>query len=267
MRAFWWLVDAATPITIVILTIEVIHLLGISIPNPTAALLAAIVYSSFSAGWRAGLVSAAIATLYELLAFSSPYSFIYTWQDVIRVATFSASALTAIALAGLMKRRSEAATYSLARDWAAESLVAESAHLQGILHQLPLGVLVSDVASGEIVFANDKARSILGSDVSRIHSVGYPCICHLASGRSYSPYEWPWHRCAQLGLAIEEEFLYSRADGRLVIIRARACPIAGRDGQPIAVVMSFSDTGEHHRTANRPGEAHSPSPALEPAPC
>jgi PAS domain-containing protein len=249
LRGFWWFIDAAIPITLAILTLEVLPLLGVSAPTPGMVLVAAVGYSSFCAGWQAGLIATAIGVLYELLVFSGLHH--DAWQDGIRVATFSASALTATVLVGIRKRRTEAVVHSLARSRAAESLAAETAHLQGILHQLPLGVLVSDAPSGEIVFANEKASSILGPDVKRIQSIGYPCIYHASHGGSYSPHEWPWRRCVELRRAIEEEFLYSRADGRLVIIRARACPIADRDGRPIAAVLSFSDVAENRRAANR----------------
>jgi len=267
LRGFWWFIDAAIPITVAILTLEVLPLFGISAPTPGIVLVAAVAYSSFCAGWQAGLVATAIGMLYELVAFSGSHHDTYVWQDGIRVATFSAAALTATVLVGIRRRRTEAAVHSLERNRAAESLAAETAHLQGILHQLPLGVLVSDALSGEIVFANEKARSILGPDVKRLQSVGYPCIYHASHGASYSPHEWPWHRCVELRRAIEEEFLYSRADGRLVIIRARACPIADQDGRPIAAVMSFSNVADNGGVANRPESALSQPQALEPAPC
>jgi PAS domain S-box-containing protein len=267
LRGFWWFVDATIPITLAILALEVLPLLGVSAPTPGMVLLAAVAYSSFCAGWQAGLIATAIGMLYELLAFSSSHHYTYVWQDGMRVATFCASALTATMLVGIRKRRTEAAVHSLARNRAAESLAAETAHLQGILHQLPLGVLVSDAPSGEIVFANEKARSILGPDLKRIESIGYPCIYHASHGGSYSPHEWPWRRCVELRRAIEEEFLYTRADGRLVIIRARACPITDRDGRPIAVVLSISDVAENRRAANRSESALSQPQTLEPAPC
>ena len=265
LHAMRRVIVAVTPVAAAILALELFRLCGFSFPNIGVALVAAIVYSSFAEGLQAGLIATGIAILYELLIFSGAHLFTYTWNDTIRLAVFSASALTSTILVGILRRRTEAVNYSRVRNWAEESLVAESAHLQGILHQLPLGVLVFDATSGEIAFANDKARSILGSDVNRIHSVGYPAICHAAGGRSYSPHEWPWRRCAQLCTAVEDEFLYSRADGRLVIIRARACPITDRAGRPVATVMSFSDVAEGW--ASRHAGCQSDRQMLEPAPC
>ena len=233
--------EAATPVAAAVLTLEVANLAGMDLPAPGAFLVAAIVYTTLSAGKRAGLFATMPAVIYESLALSAAHPGYVTWQQGVQLVLLTATAILSVMVAGMLKHRAESAGYSLARRWAEESLQAERSQAQRILHQLPLGVLVCDLASGDIVFANEKAIAILGPDVNRIRSVGYPCLFHLAGGGSYSPHEWPWNRCAQLRVAIDEEFLYSRADGRLAIVRARVCPVAGRDGHPVAAVMSFSD--------------------------
>lgn len=250
LHGFWQFIDAAIPVTAVMLGLEVLRLLHLTVASQGVALVAAIVYSSFAAGWAAGLIAAGIAICYELLLLSGPHLFSYTWESATRAGIFAASALTAAVLVGILKMRSEAATYSQARTWASKSLLAEAAQLQNILHQLPLAVLVCDAASDEIVFANEEARSILGADVKRVQSVGHACLFHVTGGRSYSPHEWPWRRCAQLRMAIDDEFLYSRDDGRLLFIRSHARPISGPDGQAVATVISFEEA-ERRREADR----------------
>jgi PAS domain-containing protein len=263
--ASWQFIGAVTPVAIIIFILEVLHLCGLAIPYPGVPLFCAILYASFLAGWRAGLLGTASAVLYELLTFSDGHLFAYTWQSAIRIATFASVALTAAILAGMLKRRSEAATYLLACNWAAESLAVQSARLQEVLHQLPLGVLVSDADSGEIVFANEHARSVLGYDLKRIHSVGQPCVFHAAGGKSYGkayiPDEWPWRRCIRLRMPVEEELLYAREDGRLVVLAARACPVPGQDGQPVAAVVSFSVGTKKTRPEKRTVD-HVPQPAV-----
>lgn len=266
-QAFWRFVEIATPVGAAILALELSNLAGVAPPAPGAILVAAIVFTTLSAGRRAGLIATILAVIYELLALSAARPAAATWPNAAALALLAAASLVSVMIAGMLKNRAESLAYSLARRSAEESLQAERSQAQRILHQLPLGVVVCDAASGDIVFANEKAVAIFGPDVNRIRSVGYPCIFHLAGGRSYSPHEWPWTRCAQLRAAIDEEFLYSRADGRLAIVRARVSPVAGADGRPVAAVMSVSDVT--HRFDDADGIAHEALlPAtLEPAPC
>ena len=212
--------------------------------------MAAIVFTTLSAGRRAGLIATALAVIYEWLALCGASLSAATWRNAAVLALLAASSLVSVMIADRLKNRAESFGYSLARRSAEESLEAERLHVQHILHQLPLGVIVCDAASGDIVFANEKAIAILGPDVNRIRSVGYPCLFHLAGGRSYSPHEWPWIRCAQMRAAIDEEFLYSCADGRLAIVRARVSPVAGVDGRTVAAVMSFGDVTQRSRDAD-----------------
>ena len=88
----------------------------------------------------------------------------------LEILHFFASGVVAAVLVGILRKRVEATSYALAHHRAVETWKAELASLQSVLHQVPLGVLAADAASGDITFANDKARSILGDDVRRIHS-------------------------------------------------------------------------------------------------
>jgi PAS domain-containing protein len=235
-------VKAAAPLAIVMLTLEILHFFGIRVAVPGLPLLAAIVCTGFSAGMRAGLIAAAVSILYDLLWFG------YASEDgILRVGVFSISAVITAVLVGMLRNRVEATTYALAHHRAVEMWKTESASLQSVLHQVPLGVLLADAASGDITFANEKARSILGDDIQRLHSVGFPSMSHIDSGRSYSPHEWPLRRCVAARMVIEEEFLYARENGQLAAIHARTCPIYDHAGQVIAAVMSLTESAEKKR--------------------
>jgi PAS domain-containing protein len=239
-------VKTAAPLVIVILSLEMLHFFGISVAVPGLPLLAAIVCTGFLAGRQAGLIATAVSILYALLTFSDiPHEFRYTFENgIIRVGIFSVSGVVAAVLVGILRKRVEATSYALAHHRAVETWKAESASLQSVLHQVPLGVLVADAASGDITFANDKARSILGDDVRRIHSVGFPTMNHIDSGRSYGPDEWPLRRCVATCMVIEEDFLYVRDSGQVAVIHARTCPIYDHAGQVIAAVMSLTNAAE-----------------------
>ncbi|MFN7997168.1 MAG: PAS domain-containing protein [Bryobacteraceae bacterium] len=211
-----------------------------SVPGPGIPLVAAVVFTGISEGLQGGLYAALIGTMYEMVVYCySSGLFRVTPENGMRIATFAASAAFAAALVGILRKRAENQTYALAKQRTAAALEEERKHLQNILQQLPLGVLVSDAESGEITFANDRALAILGVNLGRLHSIGHPTMFHVESGRSYGPDEWPWRRCIQLRQAIDQDFLFAREDGELVAIGARACPVTTEDGKPIAAIMAF----------------------------
>lgn len=245
ITGFGHLAKTAAPLALAILGLEILHYFGVRVAVPGIPLLAAIVWMGFSSGLRVGLGATSIGILYELLTFSDEqHWFRYTSENWIRIAIFSAAALTAAILVGIQRKRVEAATYALAHRGAAETWQSETESLQSVLLQVPLGLLVADAVSGEITFANDKARSILGSNIQRLHSVGFPSMNHIDTGRCYGPDEWPLRRCVAARTMIEEDFLYVRENGQMALIHARSYPIYNRAGELIAAVMSFSEAAE-----------------------
>lgn len=240
---------------VVMLCLEILHFFGLSVVVPGLPLLAAVVCTGFSAGMGAGLVAAVVGILYELLTFSeTPHWFTYTAVSGIRIALFSVSAVMAAVLAGILRKRVEATTYALAHRRALEMWHEETGSLQSVLHQVPMGVLVADAATGDITFANDKARSILGDDIGRLHSVGFPSINRIDNGRSYSPDEWPLRRWVATRMAVEDEFLYVRVNGQIAVIHARTCPVYDQAGRVIVAVMSLTDGSEIKRVERRLAE-------------
>ena len=241
----WPSIKTAAPLAVAMLSLLVLRRCGVDVPSPGLLLLAAIVCTGFWSGMHAGLIATTFSILYELAAFSDRgHLFWYTSENAIRIGIFSISASIAAILVGILRKRVETATYALAHRRAIENWQAERASLESVLHQLPMGVLVADAASHEITFANERARAILGSDVRRLHSVGFPTMNHIDSGRSYSPDEWPLRRCVQTRMAIDEEFLYARDNGQLVILHSRTCPIYEQGGEVVAAVMSLTELAE-----------------------
>jgi len=236
--------QTAAPLALVVLSFEILRLFGVMVINPGLPLLAAIVYTGFAVGMQAALIAAGASVVYEVLALLGlPHFF--------QAGAFSLYASAAAMISGALHRHVETRASAEADRRAALKWQAESATLQDVLSKLPLGVLMADAASGEITFANQKARSILGDDLQRLHSIGFPSMNHIADGRSYSPDEWPWRRCVEECAAIEEEFLYVRDNGQIVIIHAHSTPICNPDGQVIAAIMSLIEVAEKKHLERR----------------
>ena len=77
------------------------------IPNPPAVLIATVVFAAFHAGMRAGLISAAIATLYFAHFFSIPgQPFSYTADNLMRVLVWAVATPAIAIMVGILQLRS-----------------------------------------------------------------------------------------------------------------------------------------------------------------
>lgn len=90
--------------------IEVLRGTALSIPNPPAFLILAVVFSTFLGGLRSGLVSGAVAWLYIAYFFSLPdQPFRYSEENVRRVAVWAGTIPLLVVLVGSLKRKAEQA--------------------------------------------------------------------------------------------------------------------------------------------------------------
>ncbi len=88
----------------------------LKIPNPPALALIAVIYAGYSAGLRAGLLSAALAVLYGLYFFSPPGAALqFQGDDAARMAVLALVAPFLAWMTGALKNRTERAVRS-ARD-------------------------------------------------------------------------------------------------------------------------------------------------------
>jgi PAS domain S-box-containing protein len=150
-----------------------------------------------------------------------------------------------IALRDVTARREAAA----AREEARAQMVAERARLDAILEQLPVGVLLADYPSGELLFQNAEATRLLGhplrsaagpDDYDRYGAV------HL-DGAPYRPEEYPLARAVSQGESIRgEEMRYRRDDGTTTYLSVDAALVVA-DDTPIAAVTSFQDIAARKR--------------------
>jgi len=143
------------------------------IPNPPAILLLTVVFSAFHGGMRTGLLSAGIAWLYFVYAFSSPGEFLhYTREDGARVLIWGIATPLIATMTGLLKRHAQRAlelersnavleAHITEREHAEQVLRDKESMLQTILESLPVGVWLID-AQGNITHINRAGQKIWG---------------------------------------------------------------------------------------------------------
>jgi PAS domain S-box-containing protein len=134
----------------------------------------------------------------------------------------------------------------------ARRLEAEDARrwFETVIRQLPGGVVVAAIPSGEIRLANDQLAEILGhpildsAEVSEYRRWG---AIH-ADGTPYRADEHPLARAVSAQQVVEgEEVLYRRPDGSIRTLIVNATPIFGSDGEAHSAVASFIDITDRQR--------------------
>ncbi|HEY8382761.1 MAG TPA: PAS domain S-box protein [Microvirga sp.] len=132
---------------------------------------------------------------------------------------------------------------------AEEAVRRSQERLRTVLNEMPVGVVLARMPSGEIVFSNAKAQDLLG------HPIGHPKDMSEYTGfgalhEDGTPFraeDYPLVRTVLTGADIDqEEMLYRRGDGRLAHLSNSSSPVRGQDGEVLAV-LAFTDISERKR--------------------
>jgi two-component system CheB/CheR fusion protein len=128
-----------------------------------------------------------------------------------------------------------------------EELMRERALMEAVVRQMPAGVLITEVATGKMIFANEQAdriwRATMEKPVGDEHYSDY--LGYHLDGRRYEVEEWPMWRSINKGEIIyNEEIKMKREDGSWGIFNTSSSPVRDSSGQIIAGVVTFYDTTE-----------------------
>jgi two-component system, cell cycle sensor histidine kinase and response regulator CckA len=130
------------------------------------------------------------------------------------------------------------------------ALEAERARLATVLDNLPLGVVLAEAPSGDIIFRNRGVARLLGDGYSPAHRLGEePRLAGFRpGGRAYARDEWPLARAAFRGEVVSnEEIEVVRPDGTRMFFSFNAAPILDSNGKIVAAVSSFHDVTHRRR--------------------
>ena len=148
----------------------------------------------------------------------------------------------------LAEQQAEQAQLAAERQHLIERLRREQRQLEGVIQQLPAGVVIASAPSGEVVMVNERVRRMWKhGDRVPPSTDGQPWHGFHPDGRAYLPDEWPLMRSIHTGeIVTGEEVDMTWGDGSLGTIRISSAPI--RDGEQIvAAVCVVQDITEERR--------------------
>lgn len=132
-----------------------------------------------------------------------------------------------------------------------EEIRAGRALLATVLQQVPLGVLVAEAGSGQVLLANEQVEEITGWPATSLLSRVEPATPFHVDGRLLSAEDAPLARALR-GEAIAAETLeLRRGDGGWAVLQASAGPVYNELGQTIAAVLVLLDVSATHQLRER----------------
>ncbi len=137
------------------------------------------------------------------------------------------------------RKRADAERAKLMKD-----LESERTLLQGVLRQMPAGVLIVEAPSGKVILVNEQAAHIMRRSQQELRDGVKFEFFHLA-GKRYQPHEWPLTRAIDAGEVMASEVLQTRrSDGAVITLQVEAAPVRNKRGRIVAGVMAFNDITE-----------------------
>ena len=121
--------------------------------------------------------------------------------------------------------------------------------LRSVVEQMPVGVMIARVPSGDILIYNRAAEELLGHAVLAADAATYGAYGGLeADGTPLAQDRYPLGRAVLHGETVhEEEMRYRRGDGSLTTLSISATRIEARTGQAPLAVCTFTDISQRKR--------------------
>ena len=224
---------------LVIFAVESINRSGmLTIPNPVAMTLVAVVYSGYSGGVLSGLLSALLTLLYGLYSFATPEAgYELSPDDSARFTILAITAPLLAVMTGVLKERAERA---LRAQLASER--AHSARVRLITDAVPAMIVYID-ADRRYRFCNRQYCEHMGRDEADI--VDRP-VREVVGEEQYETTR-PWLERALGGERVEFERTQLLPDGRAADLQVTYVPDVDARGRVAGVYALVIDLTERKR--------------------
>ncbi|WP_205479241.1 PAS domain-containing sensor histidine kinase [Sphingomonas arenae] len=132
---------------------------------------------------------------------------------------------------------------------AAEKVRLSEEMLRSVIEQMPVGVAVARVPSGEIFEYNQALEDMLGHPILSEDASTYNRYGGIdEEGNSLPPEAYPLGRAVMFGeTVVGDEMRYRRADGRIIHLLGHASPVIGPTGKPDIAVVTLQDITDRKR--------------------
>lgn len=204
------------------------------IPYALYPFVTLIIYFAFRAGLRGGFIAAGITILYYFyIIYTRNYAAEQLEDAINTILILACLYLILGGVIGWLKQRI---------DLLIDLEAGEKRRLQGIIQQLPVGVLVAD-RSGRIEQRNKHVDELLGHPMRSQFIVGKDTIINgKYKNKTVKPSQWPLARTLATGKAVSgKEFVIEREDGSQVYLEISASPINNREGRMVAAASVLTD--------------------------
>lgn len=128
------------------------------------------------------------------------------------------------------------------------ALAANEARLRAVLDAVPVGVVLAEAPSGQVLFANRALAEVLGeagpAEAAPWRALG-------PDGHRLPAAESPMARAVATRRPAEGEYLWERTDGARRWVHIAAVPVMGPDGALAGAVMACADVDAQRRSAFR----------------
>jgi PAS domain S-box-containing protein len=137
------------------------------------------------------------------------------------------------------------------RKRAEKELQETKSRLEAIINQMPIGIMVVDAHSGEILFANDEIKKMYGLGFEPTEIKGFSDYVRLArrylDGRPYEIDEYPFVRALKGEVIRSELAEILRPDGMEVFVSGSSAPVFDAQGNIVASIGLSIDVTEQIR--------------------
>jgi PAS domain S-box-containing protein len=133
------------------------------------------------------------------------------------------------------------------REQLLQELTAERARFEAVLRQMPEGVIIADVASGEMILSNERTNQILQHSFEpncelEEYDQKTPFHAYHPDGRMYKPDDYPLVRSLRTGEVVNHEEMEIRyLDGHRIFINANSSPIFDSQGNITSAVVMIQE--------------------------
>jgi PAS domain S-box-containing protein len=132
------------------------------------------------------------------------------------------------------------------REQLLQQILQERQFLTTVLQQMPVGVIIAQSPSGEIILSNDNVTSILKHPLTPITKIEdysqYGCL--QSDGTLTKPEDYSIVRALQGEITTGKELDYLCGDGIIRTLFVNAAPIRNQQSQIIAAIATFYDLTE-----------------------
>ena len=235
------------PITVAIIIIEGFLLFGYEISQTNVivtiiGILAAVVFSASRYGIYSGVVSSILASIYLAYLYSAPDKLFQLDSETALSVVLVSALFIGLALAtGYLRDRIE---QTLLDEQLARALAeVQQDRLEAILDQLPLGVIISDAKTKDVIYTNSHGRKMFrAKDLPKLAQDSRDDSLHVLD-ETVMP--------RQNNKVIKKVLQYENGLGRTMFLRATTAPIHDRQGEVVSIVSTYLDITQQKEIEQR----------------